>query len=69
MSARSTLFVALVIVTWFWFDSWNGAWIDGYRSGRCEAKCGFEPDEITFVAERQQILCRCRDGSVWRLAQ
>jgi hypothetical protein len=66
---RATLVLGFALVSWFWFDSWNGAWIDGYRSGRCESKCGFAADLITFVPERDQIICTCRDGSVWRMTQ
>jgi hypothetical protein len=66
---RSAVAVIVVLVGWAWFDSWNGAWVNGYRSGRCEAKCGFEADAIDFVPATQQIVCTCRDGKIWRLSQ
>ena len=45
---RRVILVAVALASWFAIDSWNGAWIDGYRSGRCEAKCGFAADRIEF---------------------
>lgn len=69
LMSRRVLLVGAVLAAWFAIDSWNGAWIDGYRSGRCEAKCGFAADQIEFVPETQQIVCTCRDGNVWRLSQ
>lgn len=67
--SRSVLLAAAALASWLVIDSWNGAWVDGYRSGRCEAKCGFAADRIEFVPESQQIVCTCRDGNVWRLSQ
>jgi hypothetical protein len=57
------------LAAWLLIDVWNGAWIDGYHAGRCEAKCGFAADHIEIEPERQQIVCTCRDRSVWRLSE
>jgi hypothetical protein len=69
LANRWVLLGFAVVAAWLLVDAWNGAWTEGYRSGRCEAKCGFAADRIEFVSETQQIVCTCRDGKVWRLSQ
>lgn len=69
---HASLVCVLAAFVLAFFMTYNQGRLDGYISGRCEAKCGLPPTKIQRDARyppSAMLVCTCPNGDVWRLAE